>query len=96
MLTHNVPENTNRLVDIGSKMNICVGHLYRDKAVNKDCTIIYAIKNDEYKLCIEVSNINNRFQIIQKSAFNNTVPNGESLKIFEQWCLSKGVVNSKL
>ena len=91
-----LPENTNRLVDIGSKMNICVGHLYRDKAVNKDCTIIYAIKNDEYKLCIEVSNINNRFQIIQKSAFNNTVPKGESLKIFEQWCLSKGVVNSKL
>lgn len=22
-----LPENTNRLVDIGSKMNICVGHV---------------------------------------------------------------------
>ena len=35
-----LPEDTNRLLDIGSKMNICVGHLYHDKAINKQCTIV--------------------------------------------------------
>ena len=50
-----LPEDTNRLLDIGSKMNICVGHLYRDKAANKQCTIVYAKKADDYELCIETS-----------------------------------------
>lgn len=66
-----LPEDTNRLIDIGSKMNICVGHLYRDKAVNKQCTIVYAKKADEYELCIEVHKHNDRFRLVQRSAFNN-------------------------
>ena len=86
-----LPEDTNRLVDIGSKMNICVGHLYRDKAVNKQCTIIYAKKADEYELCIEVSKHNNRFRLVQRSAFNNSDPRGNDMAIFKQWCRVKGV-----
>ncbi len=86
-----LPEDTNRLVDIGSKMNICVGHLYRDKAVNKQCTIIYAKKANEYELCIEVSKHNNRFRLVQRSAFNNSDPHGNVLEIFKQWCRIKGV-----
>ena len=86
-----LPENTGRLVDIGSKMNICVGHLYRDKAVNKKCTIVYAQKDDEYELCIEVNKYNNRFRLVQKSAFNNSVPKGQDMTIFKQWCRVKGV-----
>lgn len=86
-----LPENTGRLVDIGSKMNICVGHLYRDKAVNKECIIVYAKKDDEYELCIEVNKHNNRFRLVQKSAFNNSVPKGQNMTIFKQWCRVKGV-----
>lgn len=86
-----LPENTNRLVDIGSKMNICVGHLYRDKAVNKECTIVYAKKADEYELCIEVHKHNDRFRLVQRSAFNNQDPHGNELMIFKQWCRVKGV-----
>ena len=86
-----LPEDTNRLVDIGSKMNICFGHLYRDKAVNKQCTIIYAKKADEYELCIEVSKHNNRFRLVQRSAFNNSDPRGNDMAIFKQWCRVKGV-----
>jgi len=86
-----LPENTGRLIDIGSKMNICVGHLYRAKAVNKECTIVYAQKDDEYELCIEVNKHNNRFRLVQKSAFNNSVPKGQNMTIFEQWCRVKGV-----
>ena len=80
-----LPEDTNRLVDIGSKMNICVGHLYRDKAVNKECTIVYAKKEDEYELCIEVSKHNNRFRLVQRSSFNNSDPHGNDMAIFKQW-----------
>ena len=72
-------------------MNICVGHLYRDKAVNKECTIVYAQKDDEYELCIEVNKHNNRFRLVQKSAFNNSVPKGQNMTIFKQWCRVKGV-----
>lgn len=86
-----LPENTGRLVDIRSKMNICLGHLYRDKAVNKECTIVYVQKDDEYELCIEVNKHNNRFRLVQKSAFNNSVPKGQNMTIFKQWCRVKGV-----
>ena len=86
-----LPEDTNRRVDIGSKMNICVGHLYRDKAVNKQCTIVYAKKADEYELCIEVHKHNDRFRLVQRSAFNNSDPRGNDMAIFKQWCRVKGV-----
>ena len=86
-----LPEDTKRLVDIGSYMNICVGHLYPDKAVNKKCTIVYAKKDEEYELCIELSKHNNRFRLIQKSAFNNQEPCGNNMAIFKQWCRVKGV-----
>lgn len=87
-----LPEDTNRLLDIGSKMNICVGHLYRDKAVNKQCTIVYAQKADDYELCIELHKAtNNRFRLFQKSAFSNHAPQGELLEVFNQWCRVKGI-----
>ena len=86
-----LPENTNRLVDIGSKMNICVGHLYRDKAVNKACTIVYAKKGDDYELCIEVAKQNDRFVLVQRSAFNNNDPRGDNLAAFNQWRAVKEV-----
>ena len=86
-----LPEDTSRLVDIGSNMNICVGHLYRDKAVKKECTIVYATKGEEYELCIELSKHNNRFRLVQRSAFNNMDPRGNDMAIFKQWCRVKGV-----
>ena len=88
-----LPEDTDRLVDIGYKMNICVGHLYREKAATKKCTIVYAIKENEYELCIEIQKKDNQhFKLIQKSAFSNHSPKGELLKTFNEWCLQKGVV----
>ena len=87
-----LPEDTNRLLDIGSKMNICVGHLYCDKAANKQCTIVYAKKADDYELCIELHKAsNNRFRLIQKSAFSNHAPKGKLLDVFNQWCRVKGI-----
>ncbi|MCR5765999.1 MAG: PcfJ domain-containing protein, partial [Treponema sp.] len=86
-----LPEDTRRLVDIGSKMNICVGHLYRDKAVNKDCTIVYVILDNEYELCIELSKQTDHFHLKQVSAFNNIQPHGNALSIFKKWCRTKNI-----
>ena len=87
-----LPEDTDRLVDIGYKMNICVGTNYRESAAKKECIIVYAIKNNEYELCIEIKkNSENRFEVIQKSAFSNHKPKGKVLRVFNSWCLEKGI-----
>lgn len=86
-----LPENTTRLVEIGSKMNICVGDLYRDKAVEKKCTIVFVQKNAEYVLCIELNKDSDSFTVVQKSAFNNTPPKGMLLAAFRQWCKVKDI-----
>lgn len=87
-----LPEDTNRLVDIGYRMNICVGHLYREKAAQKKCDIVYAIKNDEYELCVELRKTSaNRFEVVQKSAFSNHEPKGKLLAAFNSWRAAKNV-----
>jgi len=87
-----LPEDTNRLVDIGYRMNICVGHLYREKAAQKQCDIVYAIKNDEYELCVELRKTSdNRFEVVQRSAFSNREPKGRLLAAFNSWRMAKNV-----
>ena len=87
-----LPEDTNRLVDIGYRMNICVGHLYREKAAQKQCDIVYAIKNDEYELCVELRKTSaNRFEVVQKSAFSNHEPKGKLLAAYNSWRAAKNV-----
>lgn len=87
-----LPEDTNRLVDIGYRMNICVGHLYREKAAQKQCDIVYATKNDEYELCVELRKTSaNRFEVVQKSAFSNREPKGKLLAAFNSWRAAKNV-----
>lgn len=86
-----LPEDTDRLLDIGAKMNICVGHLYREKALTKGCTIVYAKKDDEYELCIEVHKEGGLFRLIQRSAFSNHNPKGPALLAFKRWCREKKI-----
>lgn len=90
-----LPEDTDRLLDIGAKMNICVGHLYREKALTKGCTIVYAKKDDEYELCIEVHKEGDLFRLIQRSAFSNHNPKGSALLAFKSWCREKKIRAAK-
>lgn len=90
-----LPEDTDRLLDIGAKMNICVGHLYREKALTKECTIVYAKKDDEYELCIEVHKEMGLFRLIQRSAFSNHEPKGAVLLAFNKWCREKKIFAKK-
>lgn len=56
--------------------------------VGNEC---FNICDEEYELCIEVSKHNNRFRLVQRSAFNNSNPRGNDMAIFKQWCRIKGV-----
>lgn len=90
-----LPEDTNRLMQIGSEMNICVGHLYSDAAVNKEATIVYAKKDEKCVLCIEINkNAFGQFVIVQKSAFNNQKPKGKDLEAIKRWCFEKAIKNA--
>lgn len=90
-----LPEDTNRLMQISSEMNICVGHNYSDMAVKKETTIVYAKKDEKYVLCIEINkNAFGQFFIVQKSAFNNQKPKGKDLEAIKRWCFEKAIKNA--
>ena len=87
-----LPDDTDTLRRIGSQMSICVGHLYSKKAVEKRCTIVYALKNEKYQLCIELSKkSNNSFHLFQVSAFSNHKPKGRALAAFNKWLRVKNI-----
>ena len=81
-----LPEDTRKLVDIGAKMNICVGHLYREMAVKKQCTIVYVERDSEYKMCIELKKEKGQFCLVQVSEFSNHLPEGKNKEILAEWC----------
>ena len=37
----------------------------------------------------------NRFQLIQRSAFNNANPKGANLTAFKQWCRAKDIISQR-
>lgn len=83
-----LPENTHRLIDIGSKMHICVGSLYADSAVNKESLIVYAIdKNDNYLMCIEIRG-NQCIQCYKEC--NKYISNDQQIAVaqfFKKYCI---------
>lgn len=80
-----LPEDTRKLVDIGAKMNICVGHLYRDKAVKKQCTIVYVERDSKYEMCIELKKKQDSFTIVQVSEFSNQKVQGINWEVLKEW-----------
>lgn len=88
-----IPNDTATLRKIGAQMSICVGHLYSNKAVEKRCTIVYALKNEKYQLCMELQKKeDNTFHLVQVSAFSNHKPKGQDLEAFKKWILAKKIV----
>ena len=81
-----LPDDTRKLVDIGAKMNICVGHLYCDKALKKQCTIVYVERDSEYKMCIELQKEKGKFCLIQVSEFSNQPAEGKNREMLAEWC----------
>ncbi len=74
-------EDTDRLIDIGHIMHICVGG-YGNAAVNKRTTIYYMQdKSEKYIGCIEVK----KNKLVQAKAFANGLLTGDAAKTLKNW-----------
>lgn len=84
-LQFKLPNDTRKLLDIGAKMNICVGHLYREKAAKKQCTIVYVERDSKYVMCIELKEVKGKFSLVQVSEFSNHKVQGTNLEALDEW-----------
>jgi hypothetical protein len=83
-------KTNHELVDVGSKMSICVGS-YAERAIERKTTIVF-MKKDEVEICIELNKINKKMQIIQAKAKSNGKPNTEQAIIIKKWCKEAGIL----
>lgn len=89
-----LPEDTCRLSDIGRKMKICVGTMYRYKALDKSSTIV-AVVNEEgkYVACIEVNKF--MWSVVQAKGIYNRRLEGDVLDAVIEWvCKNKLFVDT--
>ena len=82
-----LPENTYELLEIGTVLHNCVA-TYDKKVLKKKCTIVYAKKAGEYKICIEIRGN----EIIQERTNHNADPSKAEQKILEKWHLRHNLV----
>lgn len=85
----NLPEDVDRLIDIGDKMHICVGSLYVKPALSKKCTIVYmqSKEDQKYKACIELR----RNNIIQAKSYCNMLLNSDEYDAVKKWADSNNL-----
>lgn len=81
-----LPKDTDELFEISENMRNCVGYLYRDKAVNKKCTIAVMMHKNKFAACIELHTHDDlRYEIVQlKGPMNRSVID-EDLKAVVLW-----------
>jgi len=85
-----LPENTYELLEIGTALHNCVA-TYDDYVLKKYCTIVYAKKDDEYKICIEVrGNI-----IYQELTNHNAKPSDSEQKVLDEWHIRHKLVKKQ-
>lgn len=75
-----LPKDSYTLKDIGMALHNCVAS-YKESVISKRCTIVYAIFENEFRLCIEVRGKN----VHQYRADRNATPSGEDFRIFKIW-----------
>ncbi len=75
-----LPKDSWQLCEIGTALHNCVAS-YVDDVREKRSTIVYATKDDEYKLCIEVS----KNEIRQERADRNASPSKAEKEILAKW-----------
>lgn len=75
-----LPVDSNELERIGGALHNCVAS-YRGQVANGASTIVYALRDEEYRLCIEVQG----GQVVQALANYNAAPQGPDLKALEGW-----------
>ncbi len=75
-----LPVDSETLVKLGGQLHNCVAS-YATRIENNSCTIVYAEKEGEPKICIEIRNNS----VVQARGPHNELPSGESKKAFGKW-----------
>jgi hypothetical protein len=78
--------NTHYLMDVGSKMDICVGS-YHEMALNKDCSILVLEEEGEPKVCLELRGDN----LMQAKMKYNKRLTGIYRSEILKWCLENQI-----
>ena len=75
-----LPKSNIQMCEIGTVLHNCVAS-YAESVEQKDCTIVYATKDGEYKICIEVY----KNKIVQELIDRNFEPTGEEKAVLSKW-----------
>lgn len=74
---------------IGSEMSNCVGYGYKTEVLSCRATIVYAMHQGKYKICIEVTP---KFTIRQVYGPCNSLLHGEAYDAYAEWCKERHIV----
>lgn len=75
-----LPKTNMQMCEIGTALHNCVAS-YAEIVEGKECTIVYAEKDGEYKICIEVRGK----EVCQERIDRNAAPTGEEKAILSKW-----------
>lgn len=84
-----LPKDSKELYLIGASLHNCVGS-YTDRILDKYCLIVYAMKDGEYRICIEIRGN----KIIQQRVDYNMDPTGDDAVVMKLWKEKHGLVFS--
>ena len=75
-----LPKTNMQMCEIGTALHNCVAS-YAEIVEGKECTIVYAEKDGEYKICIEVRGK----EVCQERIDRNEAPTGEEKAVLSKW-----------
>ena len=75
-----LPKTNMQMCEIGTALHNCVAS-YAEIVEGKECTIVYAEKDGEYKICIEVRGK----EVCQERIDRNAAPTGEEKAVLSKW-----------
>ena len=75
-----LPKTNMQMCEIGTALHNCVAS-YAEIVEGKECTIVYAEKDGEYKICIEVRGK----EVCQERIDRNAPPAGEEKSVLKKW-----------
>jgi len=87
-----VARDSKTLRTIGSEMHNCVGWGYANSVEQRKATIVYAMYQNKYKICIEVTP---NFGIRQALGPCNYALCGKDLEAYSEWCHEKNIQFTK-
>ena len=76
-----LPADSKQLYTIGQTLHNCVGG-YTDKVCHHDCVVVFALKDGNYRLCIEVRKLS---LVWQQRSDHNADPEGADALVMQKW-----------